>query len=1152
MEAVNKTVEYINEIKEYLSQDDSKDSIVAFVGAGFSKNAVSKNGAILPDWQQLGEQMKKEILASSDEIIFEEDNSAEALLDVAQIYEDKFGKDRLNKFIEENIRDSEFEPGELHKELLELNWRDIYSTNYDTLLERTDCSGKKYTPVHDMRTMEGVSMHRIIKLHGTIGYNNDYIISRKDYKEYEEKHDGLEKRATVSMVESAVCLIGFSGEDPNFIKWLKWLDENVKRKGFIYICDYFTDERKKKLGEKYGNKIKFVDFSELPGENTDIDYGLAYSKLFILLRRQTYSDILNTVFERIETTEVEFSELIIKNITSASDEYIAMLEKLLKEFEEYFKDVFVLQKSESDEISRFISKNLRHIIDLPDFNQKILFADRLCSILNRCNYLVLGNSEELLRDIVLNDEYPLLDICNIVLYLMRIYRIGSLLEEYMHIKAKYEDTINNLEEKIRNDFYIEFSKFEICQFRYDDALEYIQKIECSNAEYEMKKKNLLIESNNHEHIIRQQENKEWNYKSVNPKSFYNLLRRINRDYPDKWEFKDNKGIDCNEILNEWKTAILEDVLDSRIYDSNKKNKFKTNVIVHSSYGGKINPNKKIIDYYSFILLQDSLCIGFKPGLYEANCQTYSALESISEPSRWMWYRILETRNINTIEEYFSKERIYNSNVEDIRGFYKDIVERIRIIINRTIDARAIILLKALIKVSSRITVILPSENIGEYIDLLVEVDNAVTEYSSTKTEMIYEALDIVISSLDDKMYSKLLRYAIDGKLKDYECISRLVNVEMEPAVFDLDINNIAEELASEDKDVRSNAICKGVIFEDKIKNSTDNTKITDLIWEKTDEQGFPLNSNIIKSYWLKSYRSDGIVETLKKYLLNPEIERTYTAGKISLKAKGDVQVKEYYKVITDIIKYKNTLLSMDDINHIVKYFMEHISNESALLEPPHNIMGIDSFIRMRFNSINKIIIILAMLAVRQYREEPFEWFGKYISLMAEKGVECNYIKGIIDGENTDDIILKIEDNFLFEDDNISMIYAMLNGIALFGAENAEKEKIICILEKTPFMGMEKCCKFIGELSGSHVYRIYLDEKFSDRFIRILYRCYRKFENDKSNKIAIDGMCNISRLAKYYYTALQANKQDIPELLDELIEKFNENTLNEVRVRWENI
>ena len=44
---------------------------------------------------------------------------------------------KLDKFIEDSIEDDKFIPGDLHVKLLDLNWDDVFTTNYDTLLKRS-------------------------------------------------------------------------------------------------------------------------------------------------------------------------------------------------------------------------------------------------------------------------------------------------------------------------------------------------------------------------------------------------------------------------------------------------------------------------------------------------------------------------------------------------------------------------------------------------------------------------------------------------------------------------------------------------------------------------------------------------------------------------------------------------------------------------------------------------------------------------------------------------------------------------------------------------------------------------------------------------------------------------------------------------------
>ena len=78
----------------------------------------------------------------------------------------------------------------------------------------------------------------IYKLHGSLrlkGENNDfgfdgdrhkqYIITTEDYEEYPQKHEAFVNLMKISLLKGSFCIIGFSGDDPNFLMWIKWVKD---------------------------------------------------------------------------------------------------------------------------------------------------------------------------------------------------------------------------------------------------------------------------------------------------------------------------------------------------------------------------------------------------------------------------------------------------------------------------------------------------------------------------------------------------------------------------------------------------------------------------------------------------------------------------------------------------------------------------------------------------------------------------------------------------------------------------------------------------------------------------------------------------------------------------------------------------------------
>ena len=70
---------------------------------------------------------------------------------------------------------------------------------------------------------------RIIKLHGTVP-GSEYcplIVTEEDYRTYPTKFAPFVNTVQQLMMETALLLIGFSGDDPNFLSWSGWVRDNL-------------------------------------------------------------------------------------------------------------------------------------------------------------------------------------------------------------------------------------------------------------------------------------------------------------------------------------------------------------------------------------------------------------------------------------------------------------------------------------------------------------------------------------------------------------------------------------------------------------------------------------------------------------------------------------------------------------------------------------------------------------------------------------------------------------------------------------------------------------------------------------------------------------------------------------------------------------
>ena len=214
------------------------------VGAGVSMNANPSPSAHIgfPTWRQLSREMFDEIYPAITGGTKDQDSkrlelfNGKGALRLASEYESEFGPQRLQNFLRAKIPDSTHEPGEIHRLLLRLPWKDAFTTNYDTLLERTDFAEKAYQLVTKADELATATSPRIVKLHGSFPSQTPFIITEEHYRTYPKNYAPFVNIVRQSLLENALVLIGFSGDDPNFLEWTGWIrDELGDQHAPIYL-----------------------------------------------------------------------------------------------------------------------------------------------------------------------------------------------------------------------------------------------------------------------------------------------------------------------------------------------------------------------------------------------------------------------------------------------------------------------------------------------------------------------------------------------------------------------------------------------------------------------------------------------------------------------------------------------------------------------------------------------------------------------------------------------------------------------------------------------------------------------------------------------------------------------------------------------------
>lgn len=215
---------YMIEIAKALAENHA----AVMIGAGFSKNAekIGVTDNTFLSWNQLSDLFYEKIYGASEFPGKDYNNS----LRLAQEAEIMIGRPGIEEIIKQAVPDDYYAPSDIYLKLMELPWKDVFTTNYDTLLERSAdlVTNRRYDIVVSQEDLiNSGNAPRIVKLHGSLPSHRPFIITEEDYRTYPEKFAAMVNTVQQSLLENIFCMLGFSCEDPNFTNWIGWIHDHL-------------------------------------------------------------------------------------------------------------------------------------------------------------------------------------------------------------------------------------------------------------------------------------------------------------------------------------------------------------------------------------------------------------------------------------------------------------------------------------------------------------------------------------------------------------------------------------------------------------------------------------------------------------------------------------------------------------------------------------------------------------------------------------------------------------------------------------------------------------------------------------------------------------------------------------------------------------
>lgn len=198
---------HLRQLRRHLWADPGRGRASIMVGAGMSRNAipVRVDRPPMPLWRELAAAMSKAVWPEP-----QKRRTSDSLL-IAEYFERLHGRTALDDLLRREARDGEFLAGRLHVLLMALPWVDVFTTNYDTLLERAAIQilERRYSVVVNQSDLSRAQQPRIVKLHGSFPSQRPFVITQEDYRTYPARFAAFVNTVQQAIMETAVCMVGF-------------------------------------------------------------------------------------------------------------------------------------------------------------------------------------------------------------------------------------------------------------------------------------------------------------------------------------------------------------------------------------------------------------------------------------------------------------------------------------------------------------------------------------------------------------------------------------------------------------------------------------------------------------------------------------------------------------------------------------------------------------------------------------------------------------------------------------------------------------------------------------------------------------------------------------------------------------------------------
>lgn len=1173
--SIENTMAYIKDIAIRLNNPIMYGGVSLMVGAGFSKNAEGiGNRKTPPDWSELAKAMYDELYCKPiDEDKIENwkeqrliKTSGKNTLHLAEEYMAFFDRNKMNTLIENNIADDMFVPGELHKRLLRLNWKDIFTTNYDTLLERTNDAifpFKSYRVVLAQDNLPGSGTeHRIIKLHGSIPGVRPYIISEEDFRCYPKKSAAFVNTVQQALIETTLCMIGFSGDDPNFLSWHGWMHDNLKENcPQIYLIGLFGNMNESERDIFRKRKIALVDLSDLLDGTEKDKYSEAYSKFIDLIEAEkksfkdsapfyTFSDTLKKKIER-ESNYIkkilEFSESIL---TRVGDMVLLPHEKRA-EYRKYFPDKFDDILLNYTEINDNLIHTISNLIKIQQLCLIPLYDYQAKKLIDLCNTI----KEE---HINVSPEW----IISIYLYLLEMYRMDFDEKMYQEIKFRCEDIQSEIFEISQGLYHLELAKYAAALFKAEEVNEQLKLISKTNLKIRIAKVGLYIQLGNREYAetlleeclndLKKSKMDSTLYASY--KSYLSLCYATLKGWHRNDEYSDteykNNPFQTRQIVIDMEDQLREEVLKSKAKDEVRENVFEVNF--NRGRTVVFGENKLQRLSFEFVLMLDTLCL---PLFTEQSILMPDAIKNImgtSDNEYWKLSFMVRSNSKEVIERAFSRRGIATIPLHTMKELYNNIWDCVQRTNYKDFDGQSVFLsCNYALNVLSRMAVFLEDEKVLDLVKHLVKI---------VINDDVYTANELkkVISRLSTRFNGRLAGNLLHEIFIDADsrlCLASFFT-QMDISITAADIYyEKAIELIKSKKDFeKDNGIAQLLCLWKNCQVNKYEAEIAKFLWGKNVEN-FPSSNNFYEMIWEELPHPDSI--DFKRLYENFIYE-----GLTNHISNGDnFRYINLFYVTSPISDRKYTKIAFN--NNQLEQILGSIENE---VKKDEDTFQFSKFfdIKDKKQQIGYFNEFIAMVYTLKAGEEGTENILKIIEriwlLIKEKeegGIAIEAVKTGLKSSYVQSLNM-LKPAFWSNNKKVIEEAAMGLQLVLFMAKKNNqditqvKEAILEIMDKLQYADIKYVKSIWNLLRQPIVNGLADDVTLQDKVAEIYTNCIKSYSYNglKGDKYYFEAMYNCNNTLKRYMEQINTKEISVGHSLHNVVEYIKSLNIPELSTVWQ--